>query len=331
MGISICIPTYNQADYLELAVRSALEQTIPILEIIVSNDCSTDTTKEVLDKLSKEISILKVVHQTNNLGIAQNVNACLRLAKGDYIIRLDSDDCLMPQFAEKLVHQFSLYPNAGYAHAAVEEINPLGTKIRVRNLTRKTGFQSAEVALKEAIKGYKVAANIVMFSKQALEKINFLDSKVNFAEDYYMVTRISAANFGNIYCNEILSKYRVWTDKNKVRQKRKREEIIGLTKVFQEVLEPVYTQKKWSLLPLYTMRESLAIRHSDCLGWKAYTPIEKEELKSVIYQLSSSSKVKIYIWIFLNGFGFIVVSYSKTILFIKSFIKNILFRLRKEN
>ena len=50
MGISICIPTYNQADYLELAVRSALEQTIPILEIIVSNDCSTDTTKEVLDK-----------------------------------------------------------------------------------------------------------------------------------------------------------------------------------------------------------------------------------------------------------------------------------------
>ena len=84
-------------------------------------------------------------------------------------------------------------------------------------------------------------------------------------------------------------------------------------------------------MPLYTMRESLAIRHSDCLGWKAYTPIEKEELKSVIYQLSSSSKVKIYIWIFLNGFGVIVVSYSKTILFIKSFIKNILFRLRKEN
>lgn len=329
MEISICIPTYNQANYIELAIKSALEQTIPILEIIVSNDCSTDNTKEVLDKLSEEISILKVVHQPNNLGIAENVNTCLRLAKGKYIIRLDSDDCLLPDYAEKLASQFSLYPNAGYAHAAVEEINPSGLKLRIRKLARKSGFQEADVALKEAVKGYKVAANIIMFSKIALEKINYLNSKVNFAEDYYMVTQISAANFGNIYSNEILSKYRVWTDTNKVRQKRKREEIIGLTKVFQEVLEPFYNQKKWSLRPLINRRTNLAIKHSDCLGWNVYSSIEKEEIKSVLYKLSSSPKVKLYIWIYCNGFGFIIVSYSKTILFIKRLVKDLLFRFHK--
>jgi glycosyltransferase involved in cell wall biosynthesis len=329
MEISICIPTYNQANYLELAIKSALEQTIPILEIIVSNDCSTDNTKEVLDKLSNEIPILRVVHQPNNLGIAENVNACLRLAKGKYIIRLDSDDCLMPNYAEKLSNQLSLFPNAGYAHAAVEEINPSGAKLRIRKLARKSGFQEADVALKEAVKGYKVAANIVMFSKQALEKINYLNSKVNFAEDYYMVTQISAANFGNIYSQEILSKYRVWTDTNKVRQKRKLEEIIGLTKVFNEVLEPVYKLKKWPLIPLFKMRTKLAIKHSDCLGWNIYSSFEKEEIKSVIYKLSSSSKVKIYIWIYVNGFGFIIVSYNKTILFFKRLVKDILFSFQK--
>ena len=163
MKVSICIPTYNQGKYIELAVRSAEQQTLTPIEIIVSNDCSTDNSKEVLDRLEKEISILKVVHQPVNLGIAKNVDICLRLATGNYVIRLDSDDWLMPQFSEKLVHQLESYPSAGYAHAAVQEIDQLGNTLRVRKLSRGSGFQSGNEALKLTIKGYKVAANILMF------------------------------------------------------------------------------------------------------------------------------------------------------------------------
>lgn len=70
MKISICIPTFNQAKYLVQAIRSASEQSEKPFEIIVSNDCSTDHTSEVLEMLTKEIkelkAIVKITEQISN-------------------------------------------------------------------------------------------------------------------------------------------------------------------------------------------------------------------------------------------------------------------------
>src|SRR6476620_2746395 len=118
MKVSICIPTYNQASFLEIAVRSAYQQSVLPYEIIVFDDCSTDNTAEVLQKLSEETQILKYYRQPVNLGISKNVNACLRSAKGDIIIRLDSDDCLSFEYTEKLAGLLERFPEAGYDHAA---------------------------------------------------------------------------------------------------------------------------------------------------------------------------------------------------------------------
>ncbi|MDB5009966.1 MAG: glycosyl transferase, partial [Mucilaginibacter sp.] len=60
-SVSICICTYNQALYLEQAVRSAFQQTLLPIEIIVSDDCSTDETPQVLKRLSEELPLLKVI------------------------------------------------------------------------------------------------------------------------------------------------------------------------------------------------------------------------------------------------------------------------------
>ncbi len=329
MSVSVCIPTYNQSLYLELAVRSAYNQTLKPDEIIVSNDCSTDDTKSVLDKLQKEIPTLKVIYQPLNLGIAKNVDTCLRAASSDYIIRLDSDDLLKPRYAETLVRQMELFPEAGYAHAAVQEIDQYGNKTRIRNLMRVSGYQSGEDALKLAIKGYKVAANIILFRRQALEKVNFVSCKANFAEDYYMVTSISVAGFGNIYLNEILSNYRVWSDSAKVRQKRKMDEIIGFNEVITDVIEPAFKNKNWNIASLKKMRENLAINHANCLGWDNYNRAEKEELLKKILELSDSRKVKFMVWIYMNKFGFFISNYNQLIFNSKSMLKRLIILYRK--
>src|SRR5690554_4686932 len=170
MKVSVCIPTYNQSLYLEKAIRSVAMQTLTPCEIIVSDDASTDETPEVLDRLSKEISILKIIRQPVNLGISLNVDACLRAASGDFVVRLDSDDILLPAYIERLVALLEKFPKAGYAHAAVREVDQYDNAVKERRLIRESGYHTEADALKAAISGYRVAANIIMFRREALER-----------------------------------------------------------------------------------------------------------------------------------------------------------------
>ena len=96
--ISIIIPCYNDAQYIEQSVQSALNQSYPHKEVIVVDDGSDAVTKAVLQKLEPKIT--KLITQENqgqstarNIGIGQ--------AKGDYILVLDSDDYFEPTFCEK--------------------------------------------------------------------------------------------------------------------------------------------------------------------------------------------------------------------------------------
>lgn len=303
MKISICIPTYNQSGYLIQAINSASNQSLMPYEIIVSDDCSTDDTLEVLQALSEEIPELKIIRQPVNLGIAGNTDACLRMATGIFVVRLDSDDYLSPFFCEKLASLLNNYPEAGYAHAAVQEIDQNGVFLRRRWLARKTGFQSSPEALRAAIKGYRVAANIIMFRKSALVKLNYNTGRPDYVEDYHLNASLSAAGFGNVYLNEALSFYRVWVDAAQTRQRRKMLEINGLRRVFVEVLEPEFEKRGWVMTSLLKSKKNIACTQSDCLSWNVYSKKEKEELRKALLALSSASKVHLYIWLYLKGYG----------------------------
>ena len=306
-----------------------MSQTIHIDEIIVSNDCSTDNTKQVLENLRKEIPILKCIHQPNNLGISKNVKACMISAKGDFIIRLDSDDMLRPDYAEELSKQLLLYPQAGYAHAAVQQIDQFGNYNKIRRLSRPTGYQDSNAAIKNAVRGFKVAANIIIYRKEALVAVDYSTSSVDFAEDYYLTSSISSAGFGNFYLDKVLSEYRVWEDIGKTRTKRKLVEISGLSRVITDVLEPAYKKRNWSDKPILQLRRSLAIQQSDCLSWDTYSAPEKEELKKAIFELDSSLKVKAVSFLYQKGFGFVMDSYKNIKSSSKLMIKGLYANYRK--
>lgn len=246
MKVSVCIPTFNQSAHIEQAILSASNQTRKPFEIIVCDDFSTDITASILEKLSCQIPILKVVIQPQNLGISANVDHCLRLATGDYIVRLDSDDILLPGYIEELASLLDKFPEAGYAHAAVREIDEHGNLKRERTLWRSNEFLNADAALKAAMLGYKVAANIIMFRKAALKAANYISLKINACEDYYLAAQIAANGSGNVYYPGFLSCYRVWNSHTKIT--RKKAEIMGLTAIFDEVLEPAFKKKAGILI-----------------------------------------------------------------------------------
>jgi glycosyltransferase involved in cell wall biosynthesis len=306
MKLSVCIPTYNQGSFLRHTILSVVSQELKADEIIVSNDCSTDDTASILKKLSGEISELIVINQPFNLGISKNVDACLRLAKGEFVVRIDSDDLLLPNYTNTLYNLLLEFPAAGYAHAAVREIDSHGNELKIRALNRSKIYQNPDEALLGALKGYRVAANILMFRRKALEDVDYIKCRENFAEDYFLSVAIAEKNWGNVYSGKVLSCYRVWADSGFVRQKRKLAELNGLQEVFSGVLYPAFLKKGWDRKLVENAATGLAARQADCLSWEIYSKAEKKELEGAILKLSDSAKTKLFVWLYKSGFSFLL-------------------------
>lgn len=90
--ISIIMPVYNTEMYLETAILSVLMQTNGDFELICIDDCSTDSSLDILKRFSTLDSRIKLLKNDVNRGLSYNRNRALEVAKGDYIFFLDSDD-----------------------------------------------------------------------------------------------------------------------------------------------------------------------------------------------------------------------------------------------
>lgn len=88
---SVIIPVYNSEEYLSNCVQSVLSQTFKDYEIILINDGSKDNSAHICDQLAQDHSNIKVLHQ-DNVGAAGARNSGIRIASGEYLIFLDSDD-----------------------------------------------------------------------------------------------------------------------------------------------------------------------------------------------------------------------------------------------
>lgn len=97
--ITIAIPTFNRAAWLRGCVESALAQSYPNFEVLVSDNASTDGTPDVLQAFGDPR--LRVVRQAGNIGLMPNWNACLAAAKGEYIVFVPDDDRIAPWMLER--------------------------------------------------------------------------------------------------------------------------------------------------------------------------------------------------------------------------------------
>ena len=137
--ISVIMPVFNtQVSFLKEAVDSILTQSFKEFEFIIIDDGSTDRCREYLESLSDPRIV--IIHNDKNLGVTKSLNIGLRVARGKYIARMDSDDISLPFRFEK---QFTFMENN-------PEIIVCGSKIGVvgksRNLTtsKKVHFTDME-------------------------------------------------------------------------------------------------------------------------------------------------------------------------------------------
>lgn len=102
--VSVIVPVYNAETYLSECVDSILNQTIEDIECILVDDGSTDGSPAICDAYAARDSRVKVIHKQNGRAAAAR-NAGLRVATGDYIAFVDSDDWISPDMYEKMLAQ----------------------------------------------------------------------------------------------------------------------------------------------------------------------------------------------------------------------------------
>lgn len=101
--ISVCIPTYNGADYLDDCLRSVFAQTYRDFEVLLVDDDSSDATREVAASFGEREPRLKVIRNESRRGLVGNWNRCVELAQGGWIKFVFQDDLLAPACLERML------------------------------------------------------------------------------------------------------------------------------------------------------------------------------------------------------------------------------------
>ena len=106
--ISVIVPAFNAESYLSSCIKSIQEQTYPLLEILVIDDGSIDSTGDIADRLALSDSRIRVFHQ-KNCGVSRSRNMGIRHSNGDFLCFIDADDRIESSFLEELMNSCLLY------------------------------------------------------------------------------------------------------------------------------------------------------------------------------------------------------------------------------
>jgi len=109
--VTIGVPVYNGQDKIEKAIHSLLNQTYHEIQVVISDNASTDDTREICDRICAEDARVSFVRQPFNLGPSANFKAVLDLAEGDYFMWLGHDDWLSERFIEVCVETLDEGPD----------------------------------------------------------------------------------------------------------------------------------------------------------------------------------------------------------------------------
>jgi glycosyltransferase involved in cell wall biosynthesis len=198
--VTIAIPTYNRADtYLPQALSSAMSQTYPNIEIIVSDNCSTDHTKALVMGFSDPR--IRYFRHEKNIGPNNNFNFCLQQANGIYFLFLHDDDLIDHDFVETCMNAKRYDGDVGLIRTGMRVIDSEGKILReARNVPDGTSTDTFFLSWFRR-KAPMYCCN-TLFHTGKLRSIGGFNSEYNLLQDVKAEVQI-AAMFGRKDVQEI--------------------------------------------------------------------------------------------------------------------------------
>lgn len=201
--ISVILPVYNANGYLPLALDSILNQTYHHFELIAIDDGSTDNSLAILKNYAKKDKRIKVIQNKRNLNIANSLNKAIKLAKGQYIARMDADDISLPQRFQKQINFLLKHP----------EVVILGGQVRTMDVQSKSLGHKLFPILDRDIRESLYTSNPIQHPTAIINKFllpknfSWYNPALPPAEDYDLFFRLG--QFGKYHnLNHFVLKYR---------------------------------------------------------------------------------------------------------------------------
>lgn len=129
-SVSVIVPNYNHAPFLNQRIESILEQTYQDFELILLDDCSTDNSRDIMEQYRNNPHVSHIIYGESNSGSAfRQWDKGIALAKGEWIWVAESDDYAEPIFLERMMNEVVKVPDCVLAYAATWWVDQQGNKL----------------------------------------------------------------------------------------------------------------------------------------------------------------------------------------------------------
>ena len=199
--ITIGLPTYNRADrFLVPALECALAQDWDNLEIIVSDNCSTDNTREIVNSYTDPR--LRYIRQKENIGANNNFNFCVQEARGSYFLLFPDDDIIDPDLVSSCMAAAAGITDYGVIRTGTRLIDGDGNLIR--DMPNRAGGRDYNAFFRDWIKGgFTSYVCSTLYNTQMLRDIGGFQSRNGLFQDMMALARLIARGG---HCNVVESK-----------------------------------------------------------------------------------------------------------------------------
>jgi len=190
--VSVCIPVYNAGEFLQFAIESVLKQDFPDFELIIVDDCSTQPTKTVVGQFDDHR--LSYYRNSHNLGLVDNWNRCINLAKGEFITIFHQDDVMCPKNLARKVIVLKDHHNVGLVYSNIIRIDEKGEFIGNHWIPQSNTdniYSGQELFMMIANTGNPISCPSVIVRKECYERLGLFDFRLPFATDLEMWMRIA--------------------------------------------------------------------------------------------------------------------------------------------
>src|SRR5713101_5204859 len=185
--VSVCIPTYNGAEFVAQAIESVLAQSLQDFELLVVDDCSTDATLDVVRSFTD--SRIRVDENDRRLGIPGNWNRCLSLGRGEYLCLFHQDDVMLPENLARKVQVLASDPTIGFVHSAVEVLIEDSAPAPLANWIEDASADFIVDGVgyfRKLLFGNLICAPAVVARRQRLLDLGGFDEGLGYTPDYEM-------------------------------------------------------------------------------------------------------------------------------------------------
>ncbi len=201
--VTVIVPSYNHAPYVEACIESILGQTYPNIELLVIDDGSTDDSVERIRRLQERHGFDFRVQR--NQGLLTTLNDALQRARGVYFAPFASDDVMLPERIERQVRHLQAHPEVAICAGNVQAIDPEGRlvgKPRSSRATRRLDFDSLFLGTQDG-----APAPTLLLRRDVALAVGGYDPSIRI-EDLTMQLKMARAGYFVDVLGDVLALYR---------------------------------------------------------------------------------------------------------------------------